>query len=353
MATVLCLTSMEPAGKTALGVAMGKDLIKRGKKVGYFIPVVLDQETNKNPGKDTAFIKEILELKDADNIISPMHYPPMELWNNLSTDTSEFDHNLKTAFKAISKDKDVVIVEGLSGLVKDATATLSCYRISEQLGAKVIVLLRYSDDLKPDILDRVKEELKDNFIGVVVNYVPESKIDYARDNITSSFEAAGIKVLGLIPESRTLVGVTVEEIVSGLQGEVLTAGDKLSELVENVMLGAMTPDSGISYFNRKPHKAVIVNSERSDMQLAALETSTSCVILTGTTPPLQQVIRHGEIRNIPIISVKKDSLEVIDEMENIFADNVFNNPKKLKHFQQITAKNVDYTALYAAAGLVN
>lgn len=353
MATVLYLTSIEPAGKTALGVAMGKDLIKRGKKVGYFIPVVLEQEVNKNPGKDTAFIKEILELEDDNNTISPMHYAPMDLWNNLSTDTSEFDHNLKNAFKAISKDKDVVIVEGLSGLVKDATATLSCYRVSEQLGAKVIILLRYSDDLDPDILDRVKEELKDNFLGVIINYVPEGKLEYIRDNMSASFEASGIKVLGLIPESRTLVGVTVEEIASGLHGEILTAIDKLSELVENVMFGAMTLDSGISYFNRKPHKAVIVNSERADMQLAALETSTSCLILTGTVPPLEQVIHHGEIRNIPIISVKRDSLEVIGEMENIFADNVFNNPKKLKHFQQITAKNIDYDALYTAAGMVN
>jgi hypothetical protein len=190
-------------------------------------------------------------------------------------------------------------------------------------------------------------------LGVVINYVPESKIDYVRDNITALFEADGIKVLGLIPESRTLVGVTVEEIVQGLHGKVLTAGDKLSELVENVMLGAMTPDSGISYFSRKPNKAVIVNSERADMQLAAMETSTSCLILTGDVPPLEQVIHNSEIRNIPIISVKSDSLEVIDEMESIFAANVFNNPKKLKRFQQITAKNVDYNALYTAAGVVN
>jgi BioD-like phosphotransacetylase family protein len=353
MATVLCLTSIEPAGKTALGVAIGKDLLKRGRKVGYFVPVVLQQEAGKNHGKDTAFIKEILELKEDNKTISPMHYAPMDLWNNLSTDTSEFDHNLKSAFQVISKNKDVVIVESLSGLVKDATATLSCYRISEQLGAKVIILLRYSDDLKPDILSRVKAELKDNLLGVVINYVPESKMDYIRDNMTSSFEAEGMKVLGLIPESRTLVGVTVEEIVNGLHGQVLTAGDKLNDLVENVMLGAMTPDSGISYFSRKPNKAVIVNSERADMQLAALETSTSCLILTGPVPPLEQVIHHSEIRNIPIISVKSDSLEVIDEMENIFAANVFNNPKKLKRFQQITASNVDYNALYTAAGMVN
>ena len=38
-------------------------------------------------------------------------------------------------------------------------------------------------------------------------------------------------------------------------------------------------------------------------------------------------------------------------MEKIFADTVFNNPKKLKRFQQITADNVDYKKLYAAAGV--
>jgi BioD-like phosphotransacetylase family protein len=351
MATVLYLTSMKPAGKTALGVAMGKDLIKQGKKVGYFIPVVLQHEGGDNPNKDISFIKETLELKEDNDKISPMRFMPMQLWNNLSTDTSEFDHQLKTAFKVVSSNKDVVIVEGLSGLVNDATATLACYRISEQLNARVIVMLRYSDDLNPEVLIRVQEELKEKLIGVIINYVPESKMDYIRDNMFSVFEAAGLKILGMIPESRTLMGVTVAEISNGLKGDVLTASDKLSELVENVMLGAMTPDSGISYFSRKPNKAVIVNSERADMQLAALETSTSCLILTGDTPPLEQVIHHGEIRHIPIISVKKDPLAIISEMENIFADNVFNNPQKLKHFQQITGKNIDYKALYAAAGV--
>jgi BioD-like phosphotransacetylase family protein len=242
MAAVLYLTSLEPAGKTALGVAIGKDLIKRGKKVGYFIPVLLQQEGDKNPGRDISFIKEILELKDDDDKISPMSYTPMQLWNNLSTDTSEFDHQLKNAFKTVSNNRDVVIVEGLSGLVNDATATLACYRITDLLGARVVVLLCYSDDLKPDILDRVKDELKDRLIGIIVNCVPESKMDYAREKLMSLFQASGIKILGVIPESRTLMGVTVQEIATGLNGDVLTAADKLGELVENIMLGAMTLD---------------------------------------------------------------------------------------------------------------
>ena len=171
MATVIYLTSLEPAGKTALGVAMGKDLIKRGKKVGYFIPVVLQKEGEKPVSDDTSFVKQILELEDDAGKISPMRYEPMQLWNNLSTDTAEFDHELKSAFQVISNKKDVVIIEGLSGLVNDATATLSCYRISELLGAGVIVLLRYSDELKPEVLDRVKEELKDKLIGVIINFI--------------------------------------------------------------------------------------------------------------------------------------------------------------------------------------
>jgi BioD-like phosphotransacetylase family protein len=353
MATVIYLTSLEPAGKTALGVAMGKDLIKRGKKIGYFIPVVLQKDGEKKYHDDTSFVKEILELEDDVNKISPMHYTSMQLWNNLSTDTTEFDYNLKTAFKVIATGKDVIITEGLCGLVNDATATLLCYRVAEQLDARVVILLRYADTLKPDVLNRVKAELKDRLVGVIINYIPESKMSIVREKFPALFAASGLKVLGMIPESRTLLGVTVAEIARDLNGEVLTAKEKLGELVENVMMGSMTLDSGISYFSRKPNKAVLVNSERSDMQLAAMETSTLCLVVAGNTPLLEQVIHHSEVRRVPLIMVKEDLPTVINELEKIFDDNVFNNAKKLKHFQQLTTAAVDYNGLYAATGVLN
>lgn len=353
MATALYLTSLEPAGKTALGLAIGKDIVKRGKKAGYFIPVTLLKNGGISPEDNAMFVRGTMGLQESVDVIAPMHFTPMQLWNSLSTDTADFDYKLKTVYKDISSDKDMVIVEGLSGLISDATATLLCYRVSEILNARVVVILRYSDNLRPDILSRVKMELKDKLVGVVVNYVPENRIDFVKDNLPALFDNAGLKLLGLIPEKRTLLGITVAELARDINGEILSAKDNLDTLVENVMLGAMTPDSGISYFGRKQHKAVIVNVERSDMQLAAMETSTACIILTGNKKPLEQVIHQSEIKKIPLIAVNSDIPMVINKLEDRMASNAFNNAEKLKLFQQITANSVDYGSLYKATGIFN
>ena len=61
------------------------------------------------------------------------------------------------------------------------------------------------------------------------------------------------------------------------------------------MLGAMVVDSGLDYFGRKSNKAAIIQQDRPDMQLAALETPTSCLVLSGSSqPPIYSVLQKAE-----------------------------------------------------------
>ena len=90
--------------------------------------------------------------------------------------------------------------------------------------------------------------------------------------VSPLFNNAGIPVLGEIPEDRALLTITIGEVAAAIQGEILNNAEKSPELVENIMLGAMSVDSGLEYFGRKGNKAVIVKNDRPDLQLAALET---------------------------------------------------------------------------------
>ena len=59
-------------------------------------------------------------------------------------------------------------------------------------------------------------------------------------------------------------------------------------------VGAMTADAALSRFRRSSNKAVITGGDRTDIQLAALETSTTCLILTGNLRPSPLVIKQAE-----------------------------------------------------------
>jgi len=93
------------------------------------------------------------------------------------------------------------------------------------------------------------------------------------------------------------------------------AAARLDDFVENFSIGAMDVDSALSYFSRIPNKAVITGAHRSDIQLAAMETSTKCIILTGGLYTNDVVIGRAQSKGIPIISVAEDTFTAIDRIE--------------------------------------
>jgi BioD-like phosphotransacetylase family protein len=109
--------------------------------------------------------------------------------------------------------------------------------------------------------------------------------------------------------------VTVRQLNEILNGKVVCCDERLDEYVENYSIGAMDVDSALNYFRRIPNKAVITGAHRSDIQLAAMETSTKCIILTGGLQTNDVVVGKAQAKGIPIISVADDTFTTIDKIE--------------------------------------
>ena len=242
-------------------------------------------------------------------------------------------------------------MEGLGSLGLDKVSNLACYTIAETLEAKVIIVLRYSSALNLSKIVQIGKKLGQRLLGVVVNFIPKPKMEMVQRELTASFHGAGIKVLGVLPEVRSLLGVSVGELTEILGGEILTSPDSTDEIVENIMLGAMTLDSGVEYFARKANKAAVIRGERPDMQLAALETSTKCLIITNSVKPLPAVVSQAEEKHVPIILVKQDTTAVIAGIEEALAEASFRSSRKLETFGDVLDCHFDFKALYSELGL--
>ena len=334
--------SVDTAGKTAFCASMGRRLIRRGKRIGFFMPLKYST-ANGDTRSSIEFIKDALELTDADDKIAPITTTTQDLWRDLTEDTQTFIQKTKKDFAGIAKNKDIMLVEGLGGMVIDNVSTLACYTVAEALDGKVIIMLRYSPDLEPDLLSRVARELGGKLLGIIVNLVPESRIDTVRQGISDRFARAGIRVLGVLPEVRGLLGVTVAELIDTLDGKVVIAPESENVIVENIMIGAMTMDSGRDYFYRKEKKAVIVRGDRADMQLAALDTGTVCLVLTDNIKPLAPVLARAREKNVPVIVSPRDTAGVIADVEKAFSRSGFNNTGKLNEFEQLLEQYLDFS----------
>jgi len=122
----------------------------------------------------------------------------------------------------------------------------------------------------------------------------------------------------MLSGERAATGASVARIAERLQAEVLCCSESLDGVVENLMIAAMTVDSGLDYFSRKDNKAVIVRGERPDCQLAALATSTRCLVLTGGVRPPVQVLSLAEEKGVPVLLTDRDTLSVVAELEQFF-----------------------------------
>lgn len=208
----------------------------------------------------------------------------------------------------------------------------------------------YSDETE-DYTD-VYKGFGGNFLGVVLNKVPPSLLKRVRGEAEARFKAAEMKLIGVIPENRVFLAITVGELAESLKGKIINSGGKSAELVENYMLGALVVDSGLDYFGRKNHKAAIVRYDRPDMQLAALETSTTCLVLGGSPPdksgPIPNVLFKAESRGIPIIGTGARLNDIVALIDSALLKARFNQGNKLPKVAEAVRQNLDMKALAGA-----
>jgi len=326
-------SSEEAAGKTALCAGLGKYLLGDGKKIGFFKPTIAAGKPVEGTDSDTIFMKHILALEE-----------PLDYLCPVISDQSNLANSIKEAYAKVSAGKDVVIVEG-SGVDK-APST-----IVETLGARVIIIEGYSNQLPKVMTSDSYKDFGKYLLGVVLNKVPSRRLEQVFEEASARFGKAGINILGVLPEDRASVTLTVGELAQHIQGEILNHTEQSAELIEHLMLGARAVDPGPEYFSRKTNKAVVVRSERPDMQLAALETPTKCLVLSGDTPPIPSVLYGAEASKVLIISTKADIISMVTSIEDALGKTRFHQEKKLAKLAEIMEKRFDFQALYKGLGL--
>jgi len=346
----LQIVSYEKYGKTALCAGIGKKLVNSGKKVGYIKPLHLTSQDKPVDCADAIFTSVALELNEDKERVCPIHLSQEELWRNLSENTDSFSGKIKAACDAVSDGKDVLIVESPGNLKNDQVSALACFTIAEKMNSKVILLISYPAGFKDDEILQTAQKFGDKLAGIVINQVPESRINSIQIEAAEYCKSKSITLLGVLPEARALSGVSVTEMASVIKGEIISSKDRAGELIENVMLGAMSPDSGRDYYNRKKNKVVVTRSERADMQLAALETSTKCLIVTGEKPNASVMVK-AEDKKVPVMVVNKEIKDIIDGIEQAFAQAKFHNAQKLQTMSAMLDSSFDYKALNAALGI--
>ena len=343
------------SGKTATCLSLGIRMQLDGFHVGYLKPLSLQpwRIGNKIADEDAAFVKQILNLSAEPWELSPVVITPEFLRARLiNPHPEDLMVKVSEAYQKLSQDQDILIIEGGGSLREGYAVDLPTVGVVNKLGSQALVIAKYREEMRmlDDVLS-TQVRLGDSFCGILINRVPEDANDFVIKIAVPFLEKKKVKVFGVLPEVRGLSALTVGELITLLDAEVLTKYQRSEALVENLTVGAMTAEAALSRFRRSSNKAVITGGDRTDIQLAALETSTTCLILTGNLRPSPLVIKQAEEFGISVLLVRTNTMETIEQIEKFFGKTRLGQTTKLKQFQSLLDTHLDKERLYKTIGL--
>ena len=238
------------------------------------------------------------------------------------------------ALTRLSEGQDVAVMEGLGRTFDGQALGLSAPEVAELTDAAVMLVVGYRPDLDLDSILLTQQLFGERLIGVVINGMPPRLVETTTHQLGPFMERHGLKLFGVLAWDQVLRSVTVSDLVEELGGEVLCAKDQLGELVETFSLGAMTGDAAFRFFQRKANKAVITGGDRSDVIMAALRTSTRCLILTGNLRPDVRVLSAASDQGVPMILVKEDTLTTTERVERAIGHVRLSSPKQIARLKE-------------------
>ena len=359
MATLYVLSTETYSGKTAVVIGLGLRMRDDGFSVGYMKPVNTNAvlQAGQPYDEDVVFIKQIFDLPEPLDVLAPVQLTPQRIQSLLAGgDPAEFAERLRVAYRQVRAGHDLVLMEGASSLREGYVVDLAppdLARIAGEEGsdAKALAVIRYDDARSVDHFLAAQKRLGHVLMGVVINAVPTVHMEFAETVLRDYLERKGIPVFAVLPRQRILQATTVGELAEGLGAEILVRPDLRDELVENLMVGAMGVDQALRYFRRRANKAVITGGDRSDIQSAALETSTRCLILTGNLHPSNAILSRAEEAGVAVMLAPQDTLAAIEIAESYFGRSRFQQTAKIEAFRKLMEERFDFGRLVEGLGL--
>ena len=355
MSNILLIGSCEPfSGKSALVLGIAKKIIDHNKKVRIGKPLATCIELTNLPSMayegliddDVKFISSTLDI-DENNLISSVG-----LLDNISSAKRITNKDISPGkgfeqIKELKKDNfdGLNILEAAGSLHEGLVYGLSLPQLATALDSKVLIVNLWENSTSVDALLNAKKQLGDHFAGAVLNSVVPSDIEDIENTIIPSLRELGIEIFGVMPKSPLLRSVTVGELIRRLNARVICCSDKQQLLVETLSIGAMGVNSAMEFFRRRRNMAVVTGADRTDIQLAALEASTQCLILTGIGEPLPQLIHRAEELEVPILKVDIDTLASVEVIEQAFGHVRLHESIKASYAIQLVHENVNINGI--------
>ncbi|MEM0232862.1 MAG: phosphotransacetylase family protein [Candidatus Nezhaarchaeales archaeon] len=337
------------AGKTVVALGLALKAVEEGARVCYMKPIGLAGTTvdGRPMDEDVVLMKKVLKLPQPYEFLCPIVVDEYFVEKLIKLKDRGMEEIIK-ACSQMQKDCDYLLLGGFKSTKSGLVAGLSIPEIAKKIDANILLATKASSEEVVDELLVEKsfiESMGASLQGAVLNFVPHYLYYHFKEDIVPLLEERGIRVYGVLREVPSLLNPTIREIVANLNGEVLTAPDKIDNTYETILIGAMGCESALIYARRAANKLVIVGGDRVDIILSILETPTVAMILTGGIHPGLRVLAKAEEKGIPIILVNYDTYTTVQMISKLGGRIKPEDVKRINMVKELISRDVDYKAI--------
>jgi len=358
MRKIFIAATKQNDGKTTVSLGIISNLQQKFGKVGFIKPIgqrYLEEEGLKID-EDSILIEEVCGIKCGLKDMSPIAVERGFTEKYIAKpDKKSITKQIKDAYGRISKNQDLVVIEGTGHAGVGSVFDHSNATVAKLLGSKVILISsggigRPIDEI---ILNKAlfeKEGVK--VLGVIINKVLPSKFDKINRLVRKGLERKGIDVLGVLPYDPVLARPTIEQILEETDFEVLCGEEYLERSVAKVIVAAMQPRDAERYITEDSF--IITPGDRQDMIDIALncfrdsgnkKLKTCGMVLTGGITPDKPTMDLLLAAKIPVLLAKADTYNVATCVYDITVKIRPCDTEKVNSVIKLIKENVDFNKI--------
>lgn len=345
-------------GKTTTSLGLAAAIAARGHRLGFMKPigqrfVLVD---GARADEDAVLMKSVFDLPDPLDDMSPVTLP-----RHFTSDyvmgrvTEDLPATVLAAAERVSRDRDVVLVEGTGHAGVGAVIGLSNARVAALLDAPVIIVSeggvgRPIDEI---VLNQALFERHGvRVLGAVVNKVNVDASPELGEVLRRGLAQHGLDLLGCIPYSDFLANPSLQLLETHLEGERLSGEPASERRIGHVAIGAMRADHAVGLLRERT--LLITPGDRDDLLQAALEANERAapatprvtgVILTGGFRPAETLLARLRDAGLWTFLVASDTYRTASAVHDVLVKTHPSDTEKIETIVRLVGESLDADAL--------
>ncbi len=348
-------------GKTTLCLGILSGLKKRYSSVGFLKPVgqeLVRTGDGSDVDKDAVLFKDHFGLSSSYATLSPIHCPAGFTRNFLDqkVDQQHLLEQITASWTKLKSLHDFMLIEGTGHVGVGSLFDLNNARVAKLLNVEVLLIATGGIGSAFDELALNIEMCKSHGVpikGIILNKVLNDKREMILEYFPKALARWNIPLLGCVPFTPLLSRPSMRDFSNLFKSPFICGEEHAFRHFQEILLVAGSLESYAEEIKR--NQLIITPSCREDIIIATIGKHLrerqvgrdwkTGLILTGQTPPRDELLHRMQNLDLPIIYTHVGSFDVMKKVSTFNAKILREDTAKVQEAINIVEKNINFDAL--------